>query len=119
MSKYEIEDGHWDKPEETEPPAWKEDTSAELEVDVVLQEQGYQNNRKWTVHFSDHVDDGRMVAIFAVEHRNKGNYWREGKINRDAIDFVDLPLVCRQRVADMVNREIQAITPEKMLIDDE
>lgn len=116
--KYSIEDGHWEE-DDPDPPSWIEDTSADIEIDVTLHEQGYQEDRKWTVHCTHRPDDERlpdMVARFAVEHRNKGNFWREGEMHRDSVDFVDLPLRVRKRVAAILNRDLEAITPDERTI---
>jgi len=118
MTKYQIEDGHWDTDEPDEPPAWKDDTSATVKFDVKLHEQGYQNDRMWTVLLNDRGDS--MVGVYGVEHVNKGNYWRRKDNNpENCIDFVDLPLRVRQRVAHVVNRELDAITPDHRVIADE
>lgn len=94
------------------PPAWKEDTSAKsIELDVQLHEQGYQEDEKWTVHCLEQLDSDEIIAGYAIKHRNKGNYWREGDRWDDAVDFVDLPLRVRQRVAHVLNRDLSEITP--------
>jgi hypothetical protein len=96
------------------PPAWKKDTSAtNIKIDVQLHDEGYQTDEKWTVHCTDRLDnDDELIAGFAVEHTNKGNYWCEGGVMADAVDFADLPLRARQRVAAVLNRDLDAITPE-------
>jgi len=49
-----INDDHWEDDEPEGPPAWMEDTSAkDITLDVQLHEQGYQNDRKWTVHCTE------------------------------------------------------------------
>lgn len=112
MSKYDVPDGHWDD-EPDGPPAWKEDTSAkEIKLGVQLHDQGYQTDEKWTVHCTDRHDEDAITAVYAIKHQNKGNYWREGKRWRDAVDFVDLPLRVRQRVAAVLNRDLEDITPD-------
>lgn len=119
MSKYGdmIDDDHWEDDEPEGPPAWKEDTSAKsIEIDVQLHDQGYQTDEKWTVHCTQSSMDGRLIAGYAIEHRNKGNYWRPGELWDDAIDFVDLPLRVRQRVAHALNRDLSDITPEDRTI---
>jgi hypothetical protein len=119
MTKYGdmIEDDHWEDDEPEGPPAWKEDTTAtSIEIDVQLHDQGYQTDEKWTVHCSEPSFDGGLVAHYAIEHRNKGNYWRHGERWDDAIDFVDLPLRARQRVAHVLNRTLDEITPDERTI---
>lgn len=122
MSKYgdRIDDDHWEQDESEGPPAWKEDTSAKsIEIDVQLHDEGYQTDEKWTVHCSQSAFDGRIIAQYAIEHRNKGNYWRDGNRWDDAIDFADLPLRTRQRVAHVLNRDLSEITPEERTINRE
>jgi hypothetical protein len=123
MAKYSVPDDHWEVDEDESPPAWKEDTSADVEIDVTLHDQGYQTDRKWTVHV-DHsaidavtdTEEERTVAGFGVEHHNKGNFWREGQMWGDAVDFVDLPLRVRRRVAAVLNRDLAEITPDERVI---
>jgi hypothetical protein len=116
--KYSVPDDHWEDDEPEGPSAWKEDTSAmSIEIDVQLHDEGYQTDEKWTVHVTDRVDeDEGVTAGFAVTHRNKGNFWREGELWDDAIDFVDLPLRVRRRVAAVLNRDLAAITPAERSI---
>jgi len=118
MTKYEVPDDAWEDDEPEGPPAWKEDTSADIKFDVTLIKQGYQNNRKWTIHCSDSLE-GEITAAYAVEHHNKGNYWREGNMHRDSVDFVDLPRRVRQRAAHVLNRDLEEITPEHRCINRE
>jgi len=116
VTKYDVPDDYWEEDEPEGPPAWKDDTSANIEIDVTLHEQGYQNDERWTVHCSDRVEDDEIIAGFAVKHQNKGNYWRDGEMWRDAVDFADLPLRVRQRVAAVLNRDLAEITPEERAI---
>lgn len=119
MTKYDVPDDFWaDDDEEDAPPRWREETSAvSIEIDVQLHDEGYQTDRKWTVHCTDRVhDDGRVTASHAVEHQNKGNFWREGERWDDAVDFVDLPLRVRRRVAQVLNRDLDVITPDERTI---
>lgn len=114
--KYDPDTSHWDD-EPDGPPAWKEDTSAKrIEIDVQLHDQGYQTDEKWTVHCTDRLEDEGIIAGYAIEHQNKGNYWRDGERWRDAIDFADLPLRVRQRVAAVLNRDLEEITPPSRTI---
>jgi len=116
MTKYSVPDDQWEEDDSEKPAAWREDTSAQtIELDIQLHDQGYQTDRKWTVHCSDR-SDGTLVAGWAVEHHNKGNYWRRGEKWRDAVDFVDLPLRVRRRVAHVLDRDLDAITPEDRVI---
>lgn len=121
MSKYGhlVPDGHWEDDEDDEPPAWREDTSAaDISFDVYLHDQGYQTDRKWTVHCSEGFEGDGLTVMYAVEHQNKGNYWRPGDRREDAVDFVDLPLRVRRRVADVLNRDLSEITPSVRLVED-
>ncbi len=112
MTKYDVPDDHWERDEPAGPPAWKSDTSAaSIEIDVQLHDEGYQTDEKWTIHCTDRHDDGGIVAGYAIKHQNKGNYWREGDHWRNAVDFVDLPRRVRQRVAHVLNRSLEDITP--------
>jgi len=118
VTKYgdRIDDDHWQTDEPEGQPRWREETSADIEIDVTLHDQGYQTDEKWTVHCHDPDYRDGIIAGFAVEHRNKGNYWREGDLWDDAVDFVDLPLPVRQRVAHVLDRPLDAITPEERYI---
>lgn len=117
MSKYTVPEDHWEEDEPKGPPAWVEDTSAHIEIDVQLHNQGYQTDKKWTVHCINRRDEKTLEAAYAVKHRNKGNYWREGDIKDNAVDFVDLPLRVRKRVANTLNRELTEVTPDVRVID--
>lgn len=118
MAKYEVPDDAWEDDEPEGPPAWKEDTSAKaIEFDVQLHEQGYQEDEKWTIHC--HEVNEQVQAAYAIKHRNKGNYWREGTIEKSGMDFVDLPLRVRQRAADVMNRSVDELTPEHRLMNRE
>lgn len=110
MTKYNIDDDHWEE-EEDDQEVWQERTSADIEVEVTLHHEGYQTDRRWTVHVHKGHRD-HPVAVWAGEHQNKGNYWREPEQWRDAVDFVELPLAVRKRVASMLNRSVDEITPE-------
>lgn len=119
MSKYSVPDDHWTENDEPEPVEWVDDTSADTEIDVTLHRQGYQEDRKWTVHVAERDPDEELptVALWAVEHQNKGNFWRPGDMDRDAVDFVDLPLRVRKRVAYVLNRDLETITPSERVVD--
>lgn len=117
MSKYSVSDGHWEDDGPEGRPAWREDTSAtSIEIDVQLHDQGYQTDEKWTVHCTDRLEDEGIIAGYAIKHQNKGNYWRDGERWRDAVDFEDLPLRVRHRVAAVLNRDLEEITPEHRTI---
>lgn len=117
MTKYSVPDDAWDDDEPTGPPAWKTDTSArDIQLDVQLHDEGYQTDRKWTIHCTERAHDDRLLAAYGVEHRNKGNFWRDGDRWDDAVDFVDLPLRVRKRVATVLNRGLDTITPDERVI---
>jgi hypothetical protein len=119
VTKYNVPDDYWDEGPGDEPPDWADRTSADIEIDVTLHEQGYQEDRKWTVHVWHRGPDSdapAIVAGFAVEHQNKGNFWREGSLWNDAVDFVELPQVVRERVAAVLDRDVAAITPAERSI---
>lgn len=112
-----IEEHDWEDDEPEGPPRWKDETSAKsIEIDVQLHDEGYQTDEKWTVYCSERLDKEEIIAGYAIEHQNKGNYWRDGKRWDDAIDFVDLPLRVRKRVAHVLNRDLDEITPESRTI---
>jgi len=116
MSKYEVPDGHWEEDDE-HPPQWAEETSATIEMEVYLHDEGYQTDRRWRVHFGRQGDEFELTALYAIEDTNKGNYWREGEFDHAAIDFVDLPLKVRKRVAAVLNRDVSEIAPNQRLVD--
>jgi len=117
MTKYDVPEDYWEDDEPEGPPAWKEDTSAkDIQLDVQLHEQGYQEDERWTVHCTQKIDGSGLLAGYAIKHRNKGNYWRDGSRWDDAVDFVDLPLRVRQRVAHVLNRSLEEITPDSRTI---
>jgi len=114
QTKYEIGDDHWSEPEDDQ-TEWQERTSADVEVEVTLHNEGYQTDRRWTVHVHEGHRD-HPVAVWAGEHQNKGNYWRDPGLWRDAVDFVELPLAVRKRVASMLNRSVDELTPDERMI---
>lgn len=117
MTKYgdQIEDEHWEKTDEGNGEQWPEQTSADVEVEVTLHNEGYQTDRRWTVQISEDDDQG-VIAPWAAEHQNKGNFWREPTLWRDAVDFEELPFAARKRVAAVFGETVAEITPEERLI---
>lgn len=105
-----IEGHEWDSPED-EGTGWRERTTGVADLEVTLHNEGYQTDRRWTVHVRRGHRD-HPVAVYSAEHQNKGNFWREPELWRDAVDFVELPLAVRKRVASMLNRPVEEITPE-------
>lgn len=117
MTKYgnQIPDDHdWEASTEDD-VAWRERTSAEIDMEVTLHDEGYQTDRRWTVHVREGHRD-HPVAIYAAEHQNKGNFWRDPELWRDAVDFVELPQAVQKRVASMLNQSVDDVRPEERLI---
>lgn len=119
MSKYNIPDDQWEDNEPEGPPAWKEDTSADIVLNITLHKDGYQNSRKWRILCSEKIYDDRLVAVWGYEYQNKGNYWRDPDLRNDGEDFADLPLKVRQRTAHVLNRDLNEITPEHTINNDD
>ena len=115
MTKYQIPDNHWDDTDDGNVDDWREQTSADVEVQVTIHNDGYQTDRRWTVRLRE-IDDGGLLAGYAGEHQNKGNFWREPELWRDAVDFVDLPYPARKRVASLFGKSVAEITPEERSI---
>jgi len=118
MPKYNPDTSHWDEEDESS-PRWREETSATIELEAYLHQDGYQEDRRWTVHFGRFFEDETLTALYAIEDQNKGNYWRPGNFKRDAVDFVDVPLRVRRRVAAALNRDLDEITPNQRLVEPE
>lgn len=116
MSKYDVPDDHWEPDEDDHPPQWRERTSATVDLEVTLHDEGYQTDRRWTVHVREAPTADHVIAGFAAEHQNKGNFWREPELWRDAVDFVELPLAVRKRTAMILNRPLGEITPDERTI---
>lgn len=115
--KYSVPDDHWESDEPEGPPEWIEDTSArDVEFDVQLHDEGYQTDERWTIHCTDRDEPDELVALYAIEHTNKGNYWRDGHHKRDAVDFIDLPAPVKRRTAAVLNRDLSEITPDTRVI---
>lgn len=118
MAKYSAGDA-LQKPDR--PPAWADQTSADIEIDVTVHNDGYQTDRKWTVsvrHAPDDEDLPDKTALYGVEHQNKGNFWRDGELYKDAVDFQDLPLIVQQRVAAILSADIESITPDYRVVEE-
>jgi hypothetical protein len=117
VNKYSVPDDHWEQDVDGDSSAtWRDETSAiDIEIEVQLHNEGYQTDKKWTVHCTTTSDD-ELIAGYAIKHQNKGNYWRYGERWRDAIDFIDLPRPVRDRVAHTLNRGKAEITPTERSI---
>lgn len=100
MSKYTVPDGHWDRDEDRPDP----ESPARIEahdVEVIFtfdptEGRGY-GRTKYTIHIGHDFEDS-PVAVFATEHRWKGNFWRDVR----QIDWHDLPGSVQQQVATVV-----------------
>jgi hypothetical protein len=95
-----IPDDYWDEDDEqdAESPASLESH----EVDVILttdptEDMGY-GREKYTIHIGHDFEDS-PVAVFATEHRWKGNFWRDVR----QIDWHDVPGAVKREVADVVD----------------
>jgi hypothetical protein len=121
-TKYSVPDDHWDDSEPdaseaAEPAAWRADTSAPaITIDVRLHDDGYQTDRKWTIHCTIRRETDAVIAGYGIEHQNKGNYWRSGDRWGDAVDFQALPQQVRARVSHVLNRSLEEITPDEPAI---
>lgn len=103
MSKYEVPDGHWDKYEEKEaeadggPPV----TVDHHEVSVILttdptEDMGYGREKYDAI--ITYGDDRGPEVLYVVEHRWKGNYWRD----TTNWDWQDVPGPVRHKVASLL-----------------
>ena len=115
MSKYEVPDDQWQEPDEGNGEQWRDKTSADIEVEVTIHNEGYQTDQRWTVELSE-LHDGELKALYAGEHQNKGNFWRQPDMWSDAVDFVELPFPARKRVASLFGKSLEEITSEERLI---
>jgi len=115
MAKYQVDSSDGGSDDGT--PEWRDSTSATAEIEVTQHNEGYQTDRRWTVHVRQGHRDS-PAAIYALEQQNKGNYWREREPTdwRHAVDFVDLPADIQKRVADTLNRTVSELMPEERII---
>lgn len=96
-TKYSVPDGHWDEDDESEEtPERTQVHSHEIEVyyDTEPDPEDNYGREMYTVTVTCN-DDGPSV-LYAVEHRWKGNYWRDVT----DWDWRDLPGPVRQCVAN-------------------
>lgn len=108
MTKYgdRIDDDHWEQ-DHSEPDQPERTSVKDHTIDVIYVTDpdpdypGY-GREKYTAHLKYDEDLGGPYVLYVVEHRWKGNYWR------DVTDwgFEDVPEPVRQRVASVlpVNR---------------
>lgn len=102
MSKYSVPDDHWKEDDEPDPESPASINSHKIDVILTTdptEKHGY-GREKYTVHIGHDFDDS-PVAVFAIEHRWKGNYWRDVK----QIDWHDVPGAVKQQVAHVVDCE--------------
>jgi len=102
--KYEVPDDHWeqDEPELDEPDRTTVKTH---KIDIVYEvDPGHKDwdigygREKYTVHLNYDEEFGGVHVTHVVEHRWKGNYWRDVT----DWDFKDIPEPVRQRVASVL-----------------
>ena len=117
MPKYSVPDDHWqndEEPDRGDSPA-KLDT---IEVNVILTtdphaDMGY-GREKYTAHVV-HDDTDGLYVLHVVEHRWKGNFWRD---IRDW-DWKDAPGLVRERVASVVDCDgVDDLDPGVRLVDE-
>lgn len=114
-AKYSVPDDNSDGDGKKQKSRWRDETSANVDMEVTLHDVGYQTDRRWTVHVRQGHRD-HPVAVYAAEHQNKGNFWRPPNLWQDAVDFVELPRPVRKRVASTFNRSIEEMTPEERMV---
>lgn len=100
MSKYSVPDDHWESREErelAESPARVDTHSVEVILTTDPTEKYGYGREKYTVHIV-HDGEDAPYALYATEHRWKGNFWRDVK----DIDWHDVPGTVRKQVACVV-----------------
>lgn len=100
-TKYSVPDDHWDEDQQDDERDSQHARVKAHDVEVVLTtdpdaDMGY-GREKWTARLQH--DDGDVYCLYAVEHRWKGNYWRD--VTR--WDWCDVPAPVRARVAAVVD----------------
>jgi len=100
--KYEIPDDHeWTDQEEVDEDVLDRTSVDTHEVSVIYtvdpnEDMGY-GREKYTAHLT-HGKDRDPVALYVLESRWKGNYWRE----KTEWDWRDIPDPVKRRIADVV-----------------
>lgn len=106
MTKYEVPDDHWEEEQEDEEESNESPVRVEShDVDVILTvdpdhdhaDMGY-GREKYTVRLVDDDEDA-PYALYCIEHKWKGNYWRDVK----ELDWRDIPTEVQLRVAEVVD----------------
>ncbi|RQG93713.1 hypothetical protein [Natrarchaeobius oligotrophus] len=97
-TKYSVPDGHWDDDPEPEPELERTRVS-DHEIDVIFvtdpgADMGY-GREKYTATIRYDDETGEPYVLFAVEHRWKGNYWRDVT----DWDWRDVPEPVRRQIA--------------------
>jgi len=115
MAKYQVDSSDGGSDDGT--PEWRDSTSATAEIEVTQHNEGYQTDRRWTVHVRQGHRDS-PAAIYALEQQNKGNYWRKNDVG-NWIDFRDMPMPARKCVADTLDMTVQELTADQRLVEQE
>lgn len=100
-TKYSVDDDYWTREESTPAKKGRPTTVESHTVDVILtidptKDMGY-GRKKYTVHIF-HTNADSPVALYAMQHRWKGNFWQKHK----QIDWCDVPLPVKCRVEQIV-----------------
>lgn len=98
-----IADHEWSEPEENEPTPDTRVKSIELDIyhDTEPDPDDNYAVERYTVNISFEKDSGDPFVLYAIEHRWKGNYWRD----TTDWDWRDLPDGVRQAVANQMSVE--------------
>lgn len=110
MSKYEISDDHeWsDEKQSNNDDTSPRTTTEAVNVDVIhvhdpSEDMGY-GRRKYTARLT-HDDEDGLYVLHVIQHRWKGNYWRDVK----DLDWRDTPEVVRREVADALSMSVDEL----------
>lgn len=119
QTKYEIPDDHeWADEQEPDEDVQDRTSVQSHEVDIIYtvdpnEDMGY-GREKYTVHLT-HGKDRDPIALYVLEHRWKGNYWRE----HTEWDWRDIPMPVKKRVASIVDcAGVEDLKPERRLVDE-
>jgi len=118
MTKYDIDDDHeWadEKAAKEQQEQWRDLAGLSSHTVEVLYdvEQEYQSAEKFACEITHQGDT--PTVLYAATFKNKGNYWRKLDMD-DWLDFQDLPMPARVRVAEVLNRSVSEITPDERLV---
>lgn len=120
MSKYDVPDDYWEEREERQkdPETGSRTSVQSFEVEVIYtvdpdEDMGY-GREKYTARLTHDGEDG-LRALYVVEHKWKGNYWRDTR----RWDWRDVPAPVRRQVADVVHcGHVGDLDPGVRLIDE-